>query len=205
MRVYPPRDGVAPNPAGTGVFTAALRARHPHLPLAEEGWLHDPGLRASFLERIFTHHRLRTEVLEVEGGPSRARLVEFHAAHKFLYMAHSPRHYRALGQLVGTAATRPLSDTLDAYAGLAMEALGVRATRGKEVNVLHHIVGYFKDVLGHDEKGELLALIDDYRDGIHERVVPLTLLGHHLRRHQAQGWLARQVYFQPFPRQLAAG
>ncbi|MDF1563049.1 MAG: DUF523 and DUF1722 domain-containing protein [Deltaproteobacteria bacterium] len=211
VRVYPEHEGRPPRHEGRGVFAGILAERLPHLPLCERGWLNDDGLRESFLVRVFTHHRLREQVLEREGGPTLAALIDFHGAHKFLYLAHSPAHYRSLGRLVGSAGERPLEETLARYRLGAMEALALRPTAGKQVNVLEHILGYFKDQLDADEKRELLELITDYRAGLRRREVPMALLGHHLRRLTAAAggtqaglpWLARQVYFQPFPLELA--
>ncbi|HBU7584658.1 TPA: DUF523 domain-containing protein, partial [Klebsiella pneumoniae] len=38
---------------GVGLFTGALMARYPWLPVEEDGRLHDPLLRENFVERIF--------------------------------------------------------------------------------------------------------------------------------------------------------
>jgi uncharacterized protein YbgA (DUF1722 family)/uncharacterized protein YbbK (DUF523 family) len=195
-------EGAAqPVRTGTGVFAALLRARLPALPLTEEGWLRDPGLRESFLERIFTHHRMRTVLFE---APSRGKLVAFHSAHKLLYMARSPVLYRRLGRIAAQPAARPLQATIELYAAQAMAALGERSTPGKQANVLQHIMGYFKAVLTASEKRELLSLIDDFRAGLHGLLVPLTLLLHHLRTHEVNPWLSRQLYFQPYPKELGA-
>ncbi len=200
VRVYP---GITGQPArtGTGLFSATLRDRLPSLPLAEEGWLRDAGLRESFLERIFTHHRMRTQLLS---EPSRGKLVAFHSEHKLLYMARSPVLYRELGGIVAQSAERPLTATIGLYAARAMAALQERSTPGKQANVLQHILGYFKRVLTPFEKQEILSLIDDFRAGLHGLVVPLTLLLHHLRKHEVGEWLAGQFYFEPYPRELGA-
>ncbi len=70
--------------------------------------------------------------------------------------------------------------------------------------MLQHILGYFKNVLTSFEKHELLSLIEEFRAGLVGLAVPLTLLVHHLRKHELGGWLARQLYFNPYPRALAA-
>jgi uncharacterized protein YbgA (DUF1722 family)/uncharacterized protein YbbK (DUF523 family) len=198
VRTY--REGVAqPVRTGAGLFAAQLRARLPALPLAEEGWLHDPGLRQSFLERAFTHHRLRLALFQ---APTRQKLVAFHAAHKLLYLARSPALYRELGRIVARPAPGPLEPTIELYAARAMAALGERSTPGKQANVLQHVLGYFKAALTAPEKQELLSLIDDFRAGLHGLLVPLTLLLHHLRRHPVSPWLSSQLYFQPYPREL---
>jgi hypothetical protein len=49
----------------------------------------------------------------------------------------------------------------------------------------------------------VLQLVDGFRAGLHALGVPLALLAHHVWRSGLDGWLARQVYFQPFPRALS--
>ena len=200
VRLYPSADpDAAPTRDGTGLFAAALRARLPTTPLSEEGWLADPPLRESFLDRLFTHHRLRVQLL---AAPTRAGLIAFHAAHKFLYLAHSPPAYRQLGRLVARVADWPIGEVVAEYLAGAMDALAVRATPGKHANVLEHILGYFKEELGAGDKREVLDLIDEMRAGVNGLAVPLALLAHHLRRSGQEGWLAQQVYFEPYPRAL---
>jgi uncharacterized protein YbgA (DUF1722 family)/uncharacterized protein YbbK (DUF523 family) len=210
VRLY--REGapssVQPSRTGTGLYAQALSTALPGLPLTEEGWLMDAGRRESFLARLFTHHRLRT-VLDAgsssragETSSARHALVKIHAAHKFLYMAHSPRGQHALGRVVARVAELPTQEIAPTYIGLAMGLLGHVATRGKHANVLQHILGFFKNVLAPPEKTEILALIEEFRSGLHTLAVPLALLTHHLRRHEQGGWLSEQVYFDPFPKQL---
>jgi uncharacterized protein YbgA (DUF1722 family)/uncharacterized protein YbbK (DUF523 family) len=187
-----------PSRTGAGQFASILRERLPALPLTEEGWLMDAGRRESFLARVFTHHRLSGAL--AHGG--RHALVQTHAAHKFLYMAHSPRGQHSLGRIVARPDELAPDALVPAYVAAAMALLAHVATRGKHANVLQHILGFFKEVLAPAEKSEILALIDEFRGGLHTLAVPLTLLTHHLRRHQQEGWLATQVYFDPFPKQL---
>lgn len=210
VRLY--REGAPsstqPSRTGTGLYAQALASALPGLPLTEEGWLMDAGRRESFLARLFTHHRLRTALEAAsssrarETSSARHALVKIHAAHKFLYMAHSPRGQHALGRVVARVAEVPAEELAPTYIGLAMGLLGQVATRGKHANVLQHILGFFKNVLAPPEKIEILALIEEFRSGLHTLAVPLALLSHHLRRHEQGGWLSEQVYFDPFPKQL---
>lgn len=199
-RVRLHRDDAPPLRTGTGLFAAALRQRLPSLPVTEDGWLHDARRAESFLSRVFTHHRLRAGLA---AAPGVATLIELHGAHKFLYMAHEPgAPTQRLGRLVAAAAERPMAEVAADYIALAMQVLSIPTTPGKHVNVLHHILGFFKDVITAAEKAELVVLIDDYRAGVHSLATPLALLVHHLRRHHAGHWLASQVYLEPYPRHI---
>jgi uncharacterized protein YbbK (DUF523 family) len=56
VRVHEEQGGL-PARDGRGVFAAVLTSRLPRLPVEEEGRLHDPVLRQTFLERVFAYRR----------------------------------------------------------------------------------------------------------------------------------------------------
>ena len=196
VRVYPARGPASRT--SVGAFARVLMAQLPLLPVEEEGRLNDPALRESFIERVFAYHRLREWM---RGGCTRSGLVAFHTTHKLLLMSHSPRRAQELGRLV--AGTRRISPKrLGAlYASEFMETLRLPATVKRHFNVLQHISGFLKDHLCADEKQELRGILDDYRKGWIPLVVPLTLLGHHLRRHRID-YIRNQVYLNPHPKEL---
>ncbi len=183
---------------GVGLFARALMAHLPLLPVEEEGRLEDPALRESFVTRVFAYRRLRAAL-----GPRwrLGDLVRFHASEKLLLLAHEPKAYRALGRLVAGAKALPRAEVAARYGEGFMGALKVRATTGKNANVLQHMAGYFKDRLDAGEKAELDESIQDHRRGLVPLIVPLTLLRHHLRRHGAP-WLEGQTFLDPHPKEL---
>jgi uncharacterized protein YbgA (DUF1722 family)/uncharacterized protein YbbK (DUF523 family) len=196
VRVY--REGGVPNADGRGLFAAALVARLPMLPVEEEGRLTDPGIRENFIERVFAMARWRVFL----GARPRARdLVAFHAAQKFAVLGHSPAHYTRLGRLVARAGRTLTREKLGEYGCLLMEALAVRATRGRHANVLQHLAGFFTRDLDPGGRAELVEVIDEYRRGLVPLVVPITLVRHHVRR-LGIAYLAGQVYLSPHPKEL---
>ena len=74
------------------------------------------------------------------------------------------------------------------------------ATRGRHVNVLQHMAGYFDDA-DVESRRELAASIEDYGRGLVPLVVPLTLVAHHARLHDVR-YLLDQVYLRPHPKEL---
>ena len=82
-----------------------------------------------------------------------------------------------------------------------MKGLALQATVKKNTNVLHHIMGYFKQELSPAEKSELLEIIDQYRNHLLPLIVPVTLLKHYISKY-GQQYLAGQVYLSPHPSQL---
>ena len=74
-------------------------------------------------------------------------LVDFHTRNKLLILSHSPKHYRLMGKLVADGKKMPLEDLYDQYQLLLMEALKLKTTIRKNINVLQHLMGYFKKQL----------------------------------------------------------
>ncbi len=196
VKVYN-EDGV-PSNTGVGMFARAFMERFPLLPVEDEGRLQDPSLRENFIELVFTMKRWRNRLA---AGRSRGGLVEFHTAHKLLVMSHSVEHYRRMGRLVaGAKAMRP--DELYArYQEELIGAMRLKSTENKHVNVLMHILGYFKDVLAPDEKKELLEHMESYKSGHVPLIVPVTLVNHYVRKYR-EPYLLRQYYLHPHPIEL---
>ena len=191
------RKGV-PKPVGVGVFARHFMEHFPLLPVEEEGRLHDARLRENFITAIFVLKRWRQLLAE---GFSLGRLVDFHARHKLLLLAHSQSHYRQLGKLVANGRQYSPDVLRDSYRSGLMDALRRKTTVKKQINVLQHILGYFKAQLSADEKQEVLELIDSYRQGLVPLVVPLTLMNHFIRKYD-QPYLRQQYYLNPHPKEL---
>ncbi len=197
VKVYD-ENGV-PARVGVGLFAQAFVERFPHLPTEEEGRLNDVGLRENFIERAFVYCRWQ-RFLDAE--PTAGGLVRFHSGLKMTLMAHSPAHYQELGRLVAQAGNLDWQALRETYVRILMEGMEGLATPGKHANVLQHLMGFLKEQLASEDKQELLGLIDDYRTGLVPLIVPLTLLRHHLARHEVPEWVDRQVYLHPYPKEL---
>jgi uncharacterized protein YbgA (DUF1722 family) len=181
-----------------GLFARTFMEHFPLLPVEEDGRMHDPHLRENFIESVFVLKRWRD--LQ-DKGATPAGLVDFHTRHKLLLLSHSPELYRELGKLVAQAGKRPLDELCSAYQVVLMKAMRLHASMRKQVNVLHHLLGYFKRQLSADEKQEMLSLIALYQQGNLPLIVPITLFNHYVRKYQ-EPYLARQVYLQPHPVEL---
>ncbi len=69
------------------------------------------------------------------------------------------------------------------------------------MNVLQHMMGFFKKQLFGDEKQELLEILDAYRSGNVPLIVPVTLFNHYVRKYN-QSYLKKQTYLNPHPLEL---
>lgn len=193
IKVYD--GGKASRARGVGLYAAEIVARQPLLPVAEESQLGDATVRDNFIERIFAYRRWQRLLAS---GLTPAKLTEFHSRHKLNLMAHGAVHSRALGQLVARSQALRPSRLAEEYGNGFMSALRHVATHKRHANVLHHLMGYLKKHIGHDDKAELLEVIDAYRTGITPLLAPLTLLRHHFRRFP-HPYVCRQLYLYPDP------
>lgn len=183
---------------GVGLFAQAFMQHFPLLPVEEDGRLHDPRLRENFIEIIFTLKRWR-QILAA--GKTVGNLVDFHTRHKLLLLSHSTEIYRQMGKLVANPGKTDIETLYGSYLALLMKGLRLKTTMAKHVNVLQHILGYFKKELSANEKQEVLQTFADYRAGLVPLIVPITLLNHFVLKYD-QPYLKKQVYLHPHPLEL---
>ncbi|MHC8405884.1 YbgA family protein [Pseudomonas sp. TMB3-21] len=192
-------NGAPVDGGGRGIYAQAFCEQHPDLPVEEDGRLNDPVLRENFLTRVFAYSAWQQVLQE---GLTRHGLTQFHARYKYLLMAHSPLHYKTLGNLLGNMGHTDPQELGPRYFSELMAALKTCATRRTHTNVLQHISGYLKQAISAEDKQEMQHVIGQYRQGIVPLVVPLTLLKHHFRLHP-DPYIAQQVYLQPHPENLS--
>jgi len=191
------KNGV-PSKQGVGIFAGIFMERFPLVPVEEDGRLHDDKLRENFIETLFTFKRWRDLVAR---GMNAGDLVDFHSRHKLLLLAHSPQVYREMGKLVAEAGAQDMATLQQSYVELLMKALRLKTTVNKNLNVLEHLLGYFKGELTADEKQEMLESFASYRAGHVPLIVPITLINHYVRKYD-QTYLKTQYYLNPHPLEL---
>lgn len=168
------------------------------LPVEIEGRNVEAALRENELERFFVRKRIRALF-----APrwKLSDLVAFHAREKLLLLAHDRPAYDELGRLVAAAKQRPRAQVADDYERIFLAGMKKLATRGRQSNVLQHIAGHFKKRLDSADRQELTNVIESYRSGLIPLIVPITLLRHHVRRHELT-YLGQQTYLAPHPAEL---
>jgi uncharacterized protein YbgA (DUF1722 family)/uncharacterized protein YbbK (DUF523 family) len=187
-----------PHKVGVGMFARAFMEHFPLIPVEDDGRLNDPVIRENFILQIFTMKRWRDNLVRKR---SMGSLVDFHTRSKLLIMSHSQKHYRLMGKLVANGKQMPIRDLYVQYQLLLMEALKLKTTIRKNINVLQHLMGYFKKQLSGDEKKELLEIFDHYRNELVPLIVPITLINHYVRKYD-QPYLKQQTYLNPHPVEL---
>ena len=184
---------------GRGLFAAGLQDRFPTLPMEEEGRLNDPRLRENFVSQVFCYQRWMDLVKE---GLKRARILQFHARHKFLLMAHEQTGMRRLGNLIGQAERSVPARQLGAeYFDAFCAVMRHTPSRRNHTNVLQHLAGYFSEQLTTGDRAELSEVIDRYRTDRLPLIVPLTLIRHYVRKLNIE-YLQDQIYLDPHPDEL---
>jgi uncharacterized protein YbgA (DUF1722 family)/uncharacterized protein YbbK (DUF523 family) len=196
VRLYSP-EGM-PEKNGVGLFARALMEGIPDLPLEEEGRLCDPPLRENFFERVFAFRRLQRLFVP---GWSRGDLVRFHTSEKMLLLAHDERGYRTLGRLVARAANRPAESVEQEYRSVFMATLRRKSSRGRNANVLQHMLGHLREGLAPRFRQDVAQEITHYRAGLVPLVVPMTMLAHYARVLEVP-YLLGQTYLEPHPKEL---
>jgi len=196
VRVYQ-KSGI-PLKTGRGFFGGALVDHFNDLPIEEEGRLNDSALRENFIVRIFAYSRLQ-ELFK--GKFNRNKIVRFHTVHKYLLLAHSPKHYKILGQLVAQIKRYNPENFMGEYTRIFMQGFAVKSTTRKNVNVLQHIMGFLKPHLDIRARADILKVIENYRAGLVPLIVPVTLIKHYVKLFDVE-YIKDQVYLNPHPEEL---
>jgi hypothetical protein len=129
----------------------------PLLPVEEEGRLTDLHLRDNFITRVFSYRRSPRFGLGATRRPTSWRSIPPTST----CCSPTARRIRQAGRLVADLKRVPRAEWIERYGQGFLEALRAKATTRKHVNVLQHIMGFFKDHLTAGEKRELLGLIAD--------------------------------------------
>ena len=187
-----------PKSTGVGIWARMFMQRFPYLPVEDEGRLNDPKLREQFIEHVFVYSRWRRMLKQ---GTTPGQVVDFHSRHKMLLLAHSPELYAEMGKLTANAGKMDPEQLHSEYFYLLNKAMREKTTVNKNVNVLQHLIGYFKQELSSDEKQEFLEILDNYHQGNLPLIVPITLLNHFVRKYKIP-YLQYQYYLNPHPIEL---
>lgn len=196
VRVY--QESGMPLKQGRGFFGRGLVGHFANLPVEEEGRLNDPALKDNFIVRVFAYSRLQNLF---EGKFNRGDIVRFHSVHKHLLLAHSPKHYKILGQLVAQIKRYRPENFKEKYIESFMRALSIKSTIRKNVNVMQHIVGFLKPYLDRNARADIIKVIENYRSGLVPLIVPLTLIKHYVKLYDID-YIKDQVYLSPHPEEL---
>lgn len=178
----------------SGVFAAEVLKRHSGLAVEEEGRLKNFTLRHHFLTKLFTLASFR----EMKKERKMKELQQFHARHKYLFMAYHPGLLKKMGQTTANHDHLGIGEVLETYENLLHELMREPAKTSAHVNVCQHIAGYFKKQLTSGEKQSFADLLHQYKEEKIPLSAVLSVLSSWTARFQS-GYLKQQSYFQPYP------
>lgn len=188
----------APRRIGRGIYAAEIMRANPLLPVEEEGRLNEPMRRESFIERLYAYRRWQNLM---KASVTREALIEFHARHRLVLIAHGLARAEKLERLVAQAKNRPIEPLAAEYGASFMSTLHNPANRWQHTEALLHAMSYLKRHLDSRDQMELVNLIHAYREERVPRVMPIALLRRHFQRHP-EPEISNQVYLSGQPAEL---
>lgn len=197
-KIYNDFGKVAPLPKKvSGLFAGDLIERFKDIAIEDEGRLSNFNIREHFLTRIFVDLDFES-VIEAKSVKS---LIDFQSDYKYLLMAYSPSKQKELGRIVAKANKKNIEDSLLEYKIILRSALSNRTNKGRNVNMLLHLLGYFSDSLSKEEKSFFLDSLQMYQEKKVPFLVPLSIIKSWSLRFNNE-YLLRQKIFEAFPTDL---
>ena len=182
-----------------GIFAQYCKRTFEDMPIEEEARLLDPWLRENFIMQLFAYHdsmQLKTTCTTMNA------LVMFHTAYKFLLQSKHEKNYRCLGNIVANHEQKSFDEVVDTYIRLFRQTIAVKSTIAKSVNVLQHMVGFFKKELSSSEKKELHLQIEAFRDEIIPLIAVMNTIEFLAKKYDIH-YLLNQKFLNPYPKDLA--
>ncbi|WP_041961878.1 YbgA family protein [Sulfurospirillum cavolei] len=182
-----------------GLFAFTCKEHFVDFPIEEEARLLDPWLRENFVMQLFAYE----DAMKLQQNiKSMQELVAFHTAYKFLLQSKHEGNYRLLGKIVANHDKKSLQEITQAYLTLFKQTIAHKSTIAKTVNVLQHMVGFFKKELTSAEKQELHLQIEEFRDEIVPLIAVMNTVEFLAKKYEVH-YLLGQKFLNPYPKDLA--
>ncbi|MGM0622662.1 MAG: YbgA family protein [Campylobacterota bacterium] len=182
-----------------GLFVQACKEVMPHLPMEEEARLNDAWLRENFIMQLFAYDDMKKFA---QNATQFKELVAFHTAYKYLLLSKDEPSYRELGQIVANHNKNEFDEVVATYKTLFEQTIAQKSRIGKTVNVLDHMVGFFKYDLTSDEKGQIRKQINQFKDMIVPLITVISMIKLFAIKHNTT-YLLEQKFLDPYPEELA--
>lgn len=182
-----------------GLFALTCKEHFPLLPIEEEARLLDPWLRENFIMHVFAYEDMMTQKKTMK---KMAELVAFHTSYKFLLQTKSEKNYRELGRIVANHEKLLFDEVLHVYTLLFLQTIALKHKISRTVNVLEHMMGFFKELLRPSEKKEIHLQIEAYKDEIIPLVGVMNTIEFLAKKYEIT-YLLAQKFLNPYPKDLA--
>ncbi|AHJ12630.1 YbgA family protein [Sulfurospirillum multivorans] len=182
-----------------GLFALTCKEHFVDFPIEEEARLIDPWLRENFVMQLFAYEdavQLQKNIQTMQ------ELVSFHTAYKFLLQSKHEGNYRLLGKIVANHEKNSLQEITQMYLALFKKTIAYKDSIGKTVNVLQHMVGFFKKELTSSEKAELHMQIEEFRDEIIPLIAVMSTIEFLAKKYNTT-YLLGQKFLNPYPKDLS--
>lgn len=182
-----------------GVFASLCKEHFKYFPIEEEARLNDPWLRENFIMQIFAYNDIETLCKNIK---EYKQFISFHTSYKYLLHSKNELIYRELGKIVANHDKKELDIILSEYSMLFKKAIAHKSKISKTVNVLEHMLGFFKKDLTKEEKSHIKEQISLYNQKIIPLVSVISLIKIFSLKYNKE-FLLQQKFLDPYPKELA--
>jgi len=154
-------------------------------------------IREHWLTKLFTLKNFRN----VKESELNHELVKFQTKNKFLFMAYNQNLMRKMGRIVANPLKKPFRTIIEEYEKFLLIMLNKPPEYTSHINVLMHVLGYFKKELKTAEKAFFLDELEKYRAGWIPLFMIIELIKSWMIRVD-KPYLQEQSYFNPYPKEL---
>ena len=185
-----------PAPIGkdSGLFASKIVENFPNHPKEEEKRLNNSFIREHFFTSIFT-------IADFNSVIDFKTLYEYHAKHKYLFMAYNQNLMRKMGNIAANKDNQSIKNIKSKYYSCLLLLLSKKSRYPSNINTHMHVMGYFKNLLTSKEKKHFLESLELYRN----KKIPLSginsILSSWIIRFENK-YLMKQSFFNSFPEEL---
>lgn len=182
----------------SGFFGGAVKAKYKGLIVEDEGRLLNRDIRDHFLTAVFLRFGFRK--VKASAQPLKT-LVDFHTRNKYLLMAYNQAALKRLGSIVANHEHHEATTVLTLYEQELNIIYASQLKPGKNVNMLLHLFGYFKNDLSAAEKNFFLEQLALYQNDLVTFSALLLILKSWVIRFD-EAYLREQTIFSHYPLDL---
>lgn len=197
VKVYSNMDKAPIIERGAGIFAQEVQRKYPHLPMEEEGRLSNLRIREHFFTYLFAVFHFKN----IAKRKSISELNRFHANNKYLYFAYSQVQKNKLGAIIAKYNRINTDEVFNEYFAEMVKLFSQIPTTRNYINAFQHILGYFSNQTGREEKAFILDLMDKYKNGKTEKSSISSILKIYSIKYNTE-YLLKQTIFEPFPEKL---
>jgi len=165
--------------------------------IATEEMLNNSEFKHHFLTKLFVLAYFRN----VKETKKLNKLIEFHSANKYLFMAYNQLLLTTLGNITANKSDKSTEEIFSEYEKYLFEMLEKPFEKGSLLNALMHCFGYFSNKLSYEEKAYFLEVIELFK----KDEITLNMVTFHLKAWIVkfnQEYLKIQTLLYPYPEKL---